>query len=39
MAAAANAVQDALWAFGVREINMPITSEKVWRELAEASSL
>ena len=38
MAAAANAVQDALWARGVREINMPITSEKVWCELKEAAS-
>lgn len=38
MAAVANAAQDALWARGVREINMPITSEKVWRELDEVAS-
>jgi carbon-monoxide dehydrogenase large subunit len=32
-AAVANAVVDALWQFGVREIPMPITSQKVWRAL------
>ena len=36
MAAAANAVQDAVWELGVQEINMPITSEKIWREIAKA---
>ena len=38
MAAVANAAQDALWARGVREINMPITSERVWCELEEAAA-
>ena len=38
MAAIANAVQDALWASGVKEINMPMTSEKIWRSLAEAAA-
>jgi carbon-monoxide dehydrogenase large subunit len=32
-AAVANAVVDALWHFGVREINMPMTSAKVWHAL------
>ncbi|MGD9922888.1 MAG: xanthine dehydrogenase family protein molybdopterin-binding subunit, partial [Pseudorhodoplanes sp.] len=29
-AAVANAIVDAMWHFGVREISMPITSQKVW---------
>jgi aerobic carbon-monoxide dehydrogenase large subunit len=32
-AAIANAVIDALWHLGVREITLPITSETVWRAL------
>ena len=35
-AAIANAVVDALWHLGVREINMPITSQKVWRAMNAA---
>ena len=38
MAAAANAVQDAVWESGVRDVNMPLTSEIVWRGLATAGS-
>ena len=32
-AAIGNAVIDALWHLGVRDINLPITSEIVWRAL------
>ena len=32
-----NAVIDALWHLGVRHIDMPFTSEKVWRAIREAS--
>jgi carbon-monoxide dehydrogenase large subunit len=35
-AAIGNAVIDALWEFGVRDITLPITSETVWRTLAAA---
>lgn len=35
LAAVANAVADALWPHGVRRIDMPFTSEKVWRALNE----
>ena len=35
-AAVANAVVDALWQFGIREIPMPITRNKVWRALKNA---
>ncbi|MDO8300409.1 MAG: xanthine dehydrogenase family protein molybdopterin-binding subunit [Lacisediminimonas sp.] len=35
-AAVANAVIDALWEFGIREIPMPITRNKVWRALHNA---
>lgn len=35
-AAIGNAVIDALWEFGVRDITLPITSETVWRALAAA---
>jgi hypothetical protein len=37
-AAIGNAVIDALWHLGVRDITMPITSETVWRALKEAKS-
>ncbi len=30
LAAVANAVQDALWEFGVQQVDMPFTSEKIW---------
>jgi carbon-monoxide dehydrogenase large subunit len=36
-AAIGNAVIDALWHLGVRDITLPITSETVWRALREAS--
>jgi len=29
-------VIDALWHLGVRDIGLPLTSERVWRALAEA---
>ena len=35
-AAVGNAVIDALWHLGVRDITLPITSETVWRALREA---
>jgi carbon-monoxide dehydrogenase large subunit len=35
-AAVGNAVIDALWHLGVRDISLPITSEMVWRALREA---
>jgi aerobic carbon-monoxide dehydrogenase large subunit len=35
-AAIGNAVIDALWHLGVRDITLPITSETVWRALREA---
>jgi carbon-monoxide dehydrogenase large subunit len=28
---AVNAVADALWPLGVREVDMPLTPERVWR--------
>ena len=37
-AAIGNAVIDALWHLGVRDITMPITSETVWRALKETNS-
>ncbi|WP_344846857.1 xanthine dehydrogenase family protein molybdopterin-binding subunit [Celeribacter arenosi] len=36
LAAVANAVMDALWPLGVREIDMPFTSEKVWAAIRDA---
>jgi len=35
-AAIGNAVIDALWHLGVRDITLPITSETVWRALKSA---
>jgi carbon-monoxide dehydrogenase large subunit len=35
LAAVANAMQDALWARGVRRADMPFTPERVWRMLNE----
>ena len=35
-AAIANAVVDALWHLGVRNIDIPITSAKVWKILRDA---
>jgi aerobic carbon-monoxide dehydrogenase large subunit len=37
-AAIANAVCDALAAFGVRHIDMPLTAEKVWRAMRNGSA-
>jgi carbon-monoxide dehydrogenase large subunit len=37
MAAVANAVQDALWARGVRQADMPFTPNRVWELLQEAN--
>jgi carbon-monoxide dehydrogenase large subunit len=37
-AAIGNAVIDALWHLGVRDISLPITSETVWRALRDAGS-
>ena len=31
-----NAIVDALWEFGVRHVEMPTTSEKIWRAIQEA---
>ena len=36
MAAAANAVQDALWEAGVHQADMPFTPHRVWKMLNEA---
>ena len=36
-AAIGNAVIDALWHLGVRDITMPLTSETVWRALRDAA--
>ena len=36
MAAAANAVQDALWACGVRQADMPFTPHRVWEMMKDA---
>ncbi|WP_417248086.1 xanthine dehydrogenase family protein molybdopterin-binding subunit [Celeribacter sp.] len=38
LAAVANAVTDALWPLGVRQIDMPFTPEKVWRALNTAQN-
>ncbi len=38
MAAAANAVQDALWDSGVRQADMPFTPHRVWQMLNEAQN-
>jgi carbon-monoxide dehydrogenase large subunit len=37
-AAVINAITDALWSRGVRDIEMPATSERVWRALQSAKS-
>lgn len=37
-AAVANAVVDALWHMGIREIHMPITPNKVWRAIQDAQA-
>jgi aerobic carbon-monoxide dehydrogenase large subunit len=37
-AAIGNAVIDALWHLGVRDISLPITSESVWRALRQAAA-
>ncbi|WP_170473524.1 xanthine dehydrogenase family protein molybdopterin-binding subunit [Ruegeria arenilitoris] len=37
LAAVANAVQDALWDFGVRQADMPFTPHKVWELLNDGS--
>ena len=37
-AAIGNAVIDALWHLGVRDITLPITSETVWRALRDAGT-
>jgi carbon-monoxide dehydrogenase large subunit len=38
-AAVSNAVVDALWHLGIREITMPITAQKVWRAVQSATSI
>lgn len=38
LAAVANAVQDALWARGVRRADMPFTPQRVWDLLKDASA-
>ena len=35
-AAVSNAVLDALWPIGVRDLQMPLTSERVWQTMREA---
>jgi carbon-monoxide dehydrogenase large subunit len=30
LAAVANAAQDALWDMGIKQVDMPLTSEKIW---------
>ena len=37
LAAVVNAVVDALAEYGVRHVDMPLTSEKVWRAIHGAS--
>jgi carbon-monoxide dehydrogenase large subunit len=36
MAALSNAVLDALWERGVRQVEMPMTPQRVWQWLQEA---
>jgi carbon-monoxide dehydrogenase large subunit len=36
MAAVANAVQDALWARGIKQVDMPFTPMRVWEMLKDA---
>lgn len=38
MAAVANAVQDALWARGVKQADMPFTPQRVWEMLKDAGN-
>jgi carbon-monoxide dehydrogenase large subunit len=33
-----NAVVDALSAYGIRHLDMPLTAERVWRAISEARS-
>jgi carbon-monoxide dehydrogenase large subunit len=35
MAAVANAVQDALWPLGIRQVDMPFTPARVWGMLQQ----
>jgi carbon-monoxide dehydrogenase large subunit len=37
LAAVANAVQDALWPLGIRQVDMPFTPARVWEMLQEAA--
>jgi len=39
LAAVANAVQDALWPLGIRQVDMPFTPSRVWRMLQEAEAV
>lgn len=39
LAAVTNAVQDAVWDFGVREVTMPFTPHRVWQMLQERSGV
>ncbi|MEQ8367746.1 MAG: xanthine dehydrogenase family protein molybdopterin-binding subunit [Roseicyclus sp.] len=39
MAAVANAVQDALWPLGVKQVDMPFTPSRVWAMLQEGSAI
>ena len=36
LAAVSNAVQDALWGFGIQQVDMPFTSEKIWSMIKSA---
>ena len=35
LAALANAVQDALWPLGIRQVDMPFTPSRVWAMLQQ----
>jgi len=35
LAAVSNAVQDALWPLGIRQVDMPFTPSRVWAMLNE----
>jgi carbon-monoxide dehydrogenase large subunit len=39
LAAVTNAVQDAVWDLGVREVTMPFTPHRVWQMLQERSGV
>ena len=39
LAAVANAVQDAVWPLGIRQVDMPFTPSRVWQMLQEAEAI